>query len=140
MKILIVDDDAAVLNSLKRFLTAYDHEIQTASNGSEAMRMIEDDLEIEVILTDVNCSSRSNSGDDGIWFAEKFSQIFSERSRKVPLFFMTEELMEGQGEKIKAISPNPIIQKNTSWTEIIKTLETAVQGAKQPAQHQTAVA
>ena len=41
MKILIVDDDPGLLNSLKIGLTSYGHTVVTVSNGHQALEKIE---------------------------------------------------------------------------------------------------
>src|ERR1035437_405045 len=111
MKILVVDDETLIRDVISMMLHNLGHEVQTASSGHDAMRTLERDLDIEVILTDVNCPSEPGSGDDGIWLAEKFNRIFSGRAKTTPLFFMTGGLKDGQEEKMRTLTLNPIIHK-----------------------------
>ena len=141
MKILVVEDEADMRSIVQMIFLKLGHKVLTAASGHEAMRILEEDHEIEVILTDVNCSTKSGSGDDGIWLAEKFNQAFSTRASKTPLFFMTGELMEGQEKKIRTITSNPVIDKQVAiWSSVLATLENAVRSSRQPAQHQAVTA
>ena len=56
MKILIVDDDPGLLNSLKIGLTSYGHTVVTVSNGHQALEKIEssafDSDPLKLLITD----------------------------------------------------------------------------------------
>ncbi len=51
-KILIVDDDADVLDTLKFALTMEDYEVLTATNGQDALKVLES-AEIDLVVTDI---------------------------------------------------------------------------------------
>jgi signal transduction histidine kinase/CheY-like chemotaxis protein len=51
-RILVVDDDKAVLRTTQRLLDALGYSVVPAANGGEALRMIADGLEIELVLSD----------------------------------------------------------------------------------------
>lgn len=52
MKILIVDDDRTSLLILKRHLEKWDYEVVAAGRGAEALRILESDPEIDMLITD----------------------------------------------------------------------------------------
>ena len=134
IKILVVDDEPAILDLIKLMLEGFGHQVKTASGGSEAMRMIESGLDFDVILTDVNCPS-PNSGDNGIWLARKFSELFPEQSKQTPLLFMTGGMSESQEKEVKTLTQNSIVHKPIdNWISLVQLLTTAVLKVKQPAQ------
>jgi PAS domain S-box-containing protein len=51
-RILVVDDDKAVLRTTLRLLEALGYSVVPAASGGEALRMIADGLEIELVLSD----------------------------------------------------------------------------------------
>jgi CheY-like chemotaxis protein len=51
-RILVVDDDRAVLRTTQRLLDALGYSVVPAASGWEALRMIADGLEIELVLSD----------------------------------------------------------------------------------------
>jgi CheY-like chemotaxis protein len=51
--ILIVDDEVAVIRSLRRILQI-DHDVFAASSGEEALRIIQSNQEIDIILYDIS--------------------------------------------------------------------------------------
>ncbi|SFG38683.1 EAL domain-containing response regulator [Neptunomonas qingdaonensis] len=50
--LLLVDDETAILNALKRVLRRSGYQILTAESGVEALQVLEDNPEIQVVLTD----------------------------------------------------------------------------------------
>ncbi|HLK09472.1 MAG TPA: response regulator [Candidatus Angelobacter sp.] len=57
-QVLIVDDDAAVRNSLSMLLQASGYEVTTAANGVEALALLKDALPA-IVLTDLNMPKMS---------------------------------------------------------------------------------
>jgi len=53
MKILIVDDDAIVLESCRRVLSAEEIEVSVAENGDRAQEILETDAGFDLIMTDI---------------------------------------------------------------------------------------
>jgi len=51
-RILVVDDEVEILESLREFLTSIDYEVHTAANGSDAIRKVED-VKPDVVLLDI---------------------------------------------------------------------------------------
>jgi CheY-like chemotaxis protein len=59
MIVLLVDDDALVLDGTAAMLEALGHDVITASSGREALQRLECDEHIEVMLTDINMPNMS---------------------------------------------------------------------------------
>jgi DNA-binding NtrC family response regulator len=65
MKVLIIDDQEAVRTALQVLLEVHDLECVTASNPSEALRLVRTD-DIGVVVQDMNFSKDTTSGEEGI--------------------------------------------------------------------------
>ena len=52
-RLMVVDDDAAVLDSLKRLLEAGGHEVVALGSGESALRLLAEDDRFDLILTDL---------------------------------------------------------------------------------------
>ena len=53
MKILVVDDTPMMLMSIERILERNDHRVLSSGNGEEALRILQNDTSIELIITDM---------------------------------------------------------------------------------------
>ncbi len=58
MRILIVDDEADILNVLGVYLQKRGHEVVTATNGVDALAILKNDPAIHVVLLDVVMPAR----------------------------------------------------------------------------------
>lgn len=59
--ILLVDDDKAFLNVMTKRLGARNMAVHTAENGEEAMRKLQEEHEIEVVVLDVKMPGKSGN-------------------------------------------------------------------------------
>jgi CheY-like chemotaxis protein len=53
LKILVVDDDAGILQTASANLEAEGHTVLTASSGGEALRLLDAHRDIDLLLTDI---------------------------------------------------------------------------------------
>jgi len=58
MRILVVDDEDLVLDTISAFLKDVGHEVLLAENGDEAIRIIDNTPDIDVVITDVVMPSK----------------------------------------------------------------------------------
>jgi two-component system chemotaxis response regulator CheY len=89
-KILIVDDSAAIRQSISFILQQEGYETQEATDGLEALKLLEGGPSLDLIITDVNMPNL-----DGIGFIRK--------ARELPSFKFTPILVlttESQGSKM----------------------------------------
>jgi DNA-binding NtrC family response regulator len=77
--VLVVDDEEALLKVLVRFLTGLGHKVISASNGADALPLLEDGG-ADVIITDMNLPEM-----DGI----EILRAMSERGIKMPVIAMS---------------------------------------------------
>ena len=52
-KILIIDDDASVLETLRLLVSSEHHEVVTASGGEEALELLGADTHYDLMITDL---------------------------------------------------------------------------------------
>lgn len=74
-KILIVDDNKSVLNSLNLFLKHKMEKVITCSNPNQIRSFLENE-EIDVVLLDMNFSAGVNSGNEGIFWLREIHKTF----------------------------------------------------------------
>jgi DNA-binding NtrC family response regulator len=53
-KVMVVDDEAMLVDVLKDFLELKDYEVSTALNGIEALNNLESRKDIQIIFSDIN--------------------------------------------------------------------------------------
>ncbi|MAM34228.1 MAG: response regulator [Micavibrio sp.] len=53
MKILIVEDDELVLETLKELLQSREHQVATAGNGKEALQVLQAESKFDVLISDI---------------------------------------------------------------------------------------
>ena len=80
MKILIVDDEDVIRDSLSTFLRSEGHSCRVASNGFEALQQLTDDF-ADVIISDMNMPDMSG--------AELVRHIRSEYDSDIYIVMMT---------------------------------------------------
>jgi DNA-binding NtrC family response regulator len=83
-KILVVDDDTAVLTSLSLLLKQAGYEAKKASSPSEALKILEIE-KIQVVLQDLNYSARQTTGEEGLELLQKINSKYPQ----VPVILMT---------------------------------------------------
>lgn len=74
-KILIVDDNKSVLNSLNLFLKHKMEKVLTCSNPNQIMSLLESE-EIDIVLLDMNFSAGVNSGNEGIYWLREIRKAY----------------------------------------------------------------
>jgi two-component system OmpR family response regulator len=62
MRILLMDDDRQLLDSLRQMLEQHDHEVHCADSARRAVEMAQD-VTYDIVLADYRMP-----GEDGVWF------------------------------------------------------------------------
>lgn len=81
-KILIVDDDEAILDSLETLLDFEGHEVKSFERGSDIFPIVETDLKPDIILLDMWLS-----GEDGRDICRKLKS--TEKTKDIPVLMMS---------------------------------------------------
>jgi signal transduction histidine kinase/CheY-like chemotaxis protein len=91
-KALIVDDDMRNIFALATVLDDHGMEIVSADNGREAIRMVESDPSIEIVLMDIMMPEM-----DGLTTMQHIRQL--PRGRELPMVAVTAKAMKGDRQK-----------------------------------------
>lgn len=83
--ILVVDDQIDLRLSARLVLNNYQYEVVEAASPEQALQLLEEDLRIELVLLDMNYSSDTTSGEEGLWFLKKLA----EKNLNIPVVTMT---------------------------------------------------
>ena len=98
-KILLVDDDRDIRDSLRIILEANGYSVQTAVNGSEASKLLETELP-DIMILDIMMSTDT----EGFDLAHKLRR--NEKYEKIPILMLTsfpQKMMEEGTEKFQHI-------------------------------------
>jgi CheY-like chemotaxis protein len=78
MKVLVLDDEVSLLDSLRTLLTGHDHDVVCAGNAKDALALV-NDRTFDVILVDYKMPEN-----DGLWFMKN-----ARLSRQTKVLLMT---------------------------------------------------
>jgi CheY-like chemotaxis protein len=98
-KVLVVDDDQSVLRAIGRVLKSHGLEFSIANNGDDAMRKLEADSDISVVLIEVYCGKGSDM--DGISLARRMRRF----GYGTPIVFMFDDVAPHPPRDLAELSP-----------------------------------
>ncbi|HSQ58446.1 MAG TPA: response regulator, partial [Gemmata sp.] len=117
-KVLIVDDDMRNIFALTTILEEHDMVIVSADNGRDAIRMLQDDPHIEIVLLDIMMPEM-----DGLTTMQKIRQI--PKLKTLPIVAVTAKAMKGDREKCieagawdylsKPVDPEQLLAVLRAW-------------------------
>ena len=119
-KLLVIDDDEAVLRSLEKVFRSEGYEVATATNGVEGIDLFET-LECDLVLLDLNMPLL-----DG-W--ETFNQ-FKRANPKVPIIIITAR--PDQHDLARSAGAAALIEKPLNLPTLFGTMEHLLRHAKSP--------
>lgn len=117
--VLVVDDFENTLNVIQHSLEFVGFNVVTASNGREALKMLDSKLKPNVIISDLNMPHM-----DGFTFIEKVKSF--EWLKDVPIFVLTTEFSITKKIKAKELKITGWIQKPYDINEFIAIVKNAV--------------
>jgi len=91
-KVLIVDDDMRNIFALAALLDAHGMVVVSAENGSDAIRLVETDPDIDIVLMDIMMPDM-----DGMQTMRRIREL--PRGKQLPLIAVTAKAMKGDREK-----------------------------------------
>ena len=91
-KVLIVDDDMRNIFALAALLDAQGMQIVSAENGRDAIRLVQDDPAIDIVLMDIMMPEM-----DGMQTMRQMRQL--PRGKELPIIAVTAKAMKGDREK-----------------------------------------
>jgi len=117
-KLLLVEDNTLISLMESKMLKKHGYEVQTAISGEEAVEIIRDNNDIDLILMDVDLGK----GINGIHAAGKIIEI-----RNLPVVFLTSHTDKDTVEQIKSVSQCGYISKNSEESIIISSIEMGIE-------------
>ncbi len=118
--ILIVDDSATMIMSVKNTLEMNGYKVETAEDGVKALAKITAGLKPDLIITDINMP---NMG--GIELIKKARAIL----RFTPILTLTTENQTGMREQGKAAGATGWLVKPVGGADLIKIIKQVLPGA-----------
>ena len=114
MKILIVDDDPAIVDAMMELLTAFDVNVLTANNGPEALAKIENGIRPDFLVSDYNMPDMNG--------VELITKIRAKYNEDLPAVIMTGET---SAEKIDDTNlPNfTVLYKPININQLLSMIE-----------------
>lgn len=122
-KVLVVDDEPNVLRSLVQYLTIEDFEVETASNGEEALEKVESFIP-ELILLDVMMP-----GMDGFEVLDKIKAM--PQFTETPVIMLTAKDQSSDVLKGYQSGATSYLVKPFNLDELVETINQTLAGSKQ---------
>ena len=114
MKILLVDDNVHLMKATKRMIEAYNHEVVTAIDSSEALKILMhecDDVSVGMVITDYEI----NDGINGSELAHRIKAL----DKNMPVL-----LWSGDPNKIKnGDYADYVLSKTDNFNEILVIID-----------------
>jgi HAMP domain-containing protein/signal transduction histidine kinase/DNA-binding response OmpR family regulator len=114
-KVLIVDDDVRNIFALTSMLERYQMDIKYAENGRDAIAVLQNTPDIDVVLMDIMMPEM-----DGYETMQAIRNI--EQFRKLPIIALTAKAMKGDREKCIAAGASDYISKPVDTENLVSLL------------------
>jgi CheY-like chemotaxis protein len=114
-KILIVDDDVRNIFSMTSVLESYGMEVVFAENGKDAIRVLEENPGVDLILMDVMMPEM-----DGYETTRAIREM--DRFRALPIIAVTAKAMKGDREKTLAAGASDYITKPVDTEQLMSLM------------------
>ena len=119
-KILSVDDSRVIREMLKTILENQGHEVLTAEDGMEAMKVARRER-VDMVFSDINMPNMN-----GISLVSKLRRL--EHYADIPILMLTTETASYKKTKSKNMGANGWIQKPLQPENIVKAVNTMLKG------------
>lgn len=119
-KILLVDDSATMLMSLKGALQIHGFDVVTASDGVQALGVLQKGIKPDLIITDINMP---NMG--GLEFIQKARGLL----RFTPILALTTESQQAKRDEAKKLGASGWLVKPVASADLIGVIKKLVPGA-----------
>ncbi len=114
-KVLVVDDDARNIFALTTLLESHDMNVITATNGRQAIELIESTTDLDIVLMDIMMPEM-----DGF---ETMREIRNEeRLRMLPILALTAKAMKGDREKCLDAGASDYIAKPVNTEQLLSLM------------------
>jgi two-component system, OmpR family, alkaline phosphatase synthesis response regulator PhoP len=110
-RILVVDDDEMVLMALNELLTPEGYEVQTVSNGKEALEKLKQNA-YDLLMLDVIMPAM-----DGVELCKRIREV--EQYRETPIVFLTAKSREEDRARGREAGANLFLSKPISPDKLL---------------------
>ncbi|WP_028842511.1 response regulator [Thermodesulfovibrio yellowstonii] len=117
--VLIVDDSATMLLSLKTNLEIHGFKVEQASNGKQAIDKVKSGLKPDLIITDINMPEM-----DGLDFIKNVRPIL----RFTPILILTTESEQTKREQAKKLGATGWLVKPVAGQDLISVIKKVLPG------------
>ncbi len=117
--VLIVDDSATMLASLKTALQMMKLTVETANNGKAALERVQSGLKPDLIITDINMPVM-----DGLEFIKNVRPIL----RFTPILILTTESEQKKREEAKRLGATGWLVKPVSGNDLMAVVKKVLPG------------
>jgi CheY-like chemotaxis protein len=114
-KVLVVDDDARNIYALAALLESQDMEVLSATNGRQAIQMIQNTPQISAVLMDIMMPEM-----DGYQTMREIRK--DDRFRALPMLALTAKAMKGDREKCLEAGASDYIAKPVNTDQLLSLL------------------
>jgi CheY-like chemotaxis protein len=114
-KVLVVDDDARNIFALTSVLENHEVEVLSATNGRDAIRMIQEAPELSMVLMDIMMPDM-----DGYETMREIRE--SHEFRALPILALTAKAMKGDREKCLAAGASDYIAKPVNTDQLLSLM------------------
>ena len=118
-KILLVDDSATMLMSLRNTLQISGFEVETASDGSLALERLQGGLKPDLIITDINMPKL-----DGLALIRETRRLL----RFTPILALTTESQQGKREDAKKSGATGWLVKPVGGNDLLQVIRQVLPG------------
>lgn len=120
-KIMVVDDSATIRMSLKTILTNAGFEIVQASDGEEALKMLQDGTKPDLIITDINMPKMG-----GLELIKNVRKL--PRLRFVPILALTTESAQEKRDEARKNGATGWIVKPVKGADLLGVIKKVLPG------------
>ena len=117
--IFLVDDSATILLSISSILNKAGYATEKASNAEEALRKLQGNLKIDLMITDLNMP-----GMNGIELIKEVRKLPAYKF--VPILFLTTESQQSRKLEAKAAGASGWIVKPATADDLLNTIKLVV--------------
>lgn len=120
-KVLLVDDSATILMSMKQLLAKH-LQVETASDGTEAMSKLNGGYKPDLIITDINMPQMN-----GLELIEKVKKMSA--FRFTPMLVLTTEYDETKRAEAKKLGATGWLVKPVKGDQLLQVLKQVLPGS-----------
>ncbi len=118
-KILVAEDNAALLNSLRIRLTSQGYEVITAHDGYQAVAMAREQRP-DMLILDINMPAGDGcSVQDRVW---KMVHL-----RRIPIVYITGDHSQGMLDKAHALGARSLLRKPFETSELLQVVRESLE-------------